>query len=533
MKKVLLVGLLVLVAAFAFAGGSSEASKASSTTSSTKTGGVLKVYISNDPASLNNTSFRATQTCGFYETILYKDAGGNYHGRLIDSFESDINSLTYTLHLFTDKTVYFHDGSEMTAEVLAWNINEYKEIGVFASSFNKIDYAEATDAKTVVIHLKEWDMLIPNCLARMCSPVSKEYIDGFAAANPGKFATKTELYNAALLDHECGTGPFMLKEWVRDSIVSTVRFDKYYMGTPILDGVDYVIIADADVALMAFQAGEIDVLNSSRIDNEKVETILASNPDAVLYTATRGGYAATLGFESQDPNDPFYDVRVRQAVAMALDNDAIGKAVTAGMYFPGQHQWSYETYAYCSPNVTGYEYNVEKAKALLAEAGYPNGFKTTIKIQTPFVQTAVYVQSYLKAVGIDAEIISIDTAAFSNYISGWNGGLFFHTVGVSNGQEYQLLTAARSDNPSGFGARSFYHSEELDALVKQAYNSSVEDSYAPTQRAAEIWFQEECTADVLYLTQGWIIAKDYIKDAGINLYGAGAIDTLWTAYLDK
>ena len=532
MKKVLLIGLLVLVAAFAFAGGSSEA-KPAATTSTSKAGGVLKVYISNDPASLNNTSFRATQTCGFYETILYKDADGNYHGRLVESIDADISNLTYTLNMFKDKKIYFHDDTEMTAEVLAWNINEYKEIGIFAASFNKIDYAEAKDDHTVVIHLKEWDMLLPNCLARMCTPVSKAYIDGYAAANPGKFATKAELYNAALLDNECGTGPFKLKEWVRDSIVSTVRFDKYHEGAPILDGVDYVIIADADVALMAFQSGEVDVLNSSRIDNEKVETILASNPDAVLYKATRGGSAYTLGFESQDPNDPFYDVRVRQAAQMALDNDAIGQAVTAGMFFPGQHQWSIASYAYCSPNVTGYEYNVEKAKALLAEAGYPNGFKTTIKVQTPFVQTAVYVQSYLKAVGIEAEIMPIDTAAFSNYISGWSGGMFIHTVGVSNGQEYQLLTAARSANPSGYGARSFYHSEELDALVKQAYNSSVEDSYLPTQQAAEIWFQESATADVLFLTQGWIIAKDYVKDAGICLYGAGAMDTLWTAYLDK
>lgn len=532
MRKLLLVGLFVLVASFSFANGGNETAKKSSSPR-TEGGGILKVYISNDPASLNNTSFRATQTCGFYETILYKDSEGTYHGRLVESIESNKSNLTYTLHMFKDKPIYFHDDSLMTSEVLAWNINEYKEVGVFAASFNKIDYAETTNESTVVIHMKEWDMLIPNCLARMCAPVSKEYIEGFASKNSGNFATKTEMYNAALLDHECGTGPFKLKEWVRDSIVSTVRFDKYHEGTPKLDGVDYVIISDADVAIMAFQAGDVDILTSSRIDNEKVETILSSNSDAVLYSAARGGYAMTLGFESQDPSDPFYDLRVRQAVCYALDNDAIANAVTAGMYFPNQHQWSIDTYAYCSPNVTGYEYNVEKAKTLLAEAGYPNGFKTSIKLQTPFVQTAVYVQSYLKAIGIEAEIVPIETAAFSNYISGWNGGMFIHTVGVSNGQEYQLLTAARSDNPSGYGARSFYHSAELDALIKQAYNSSVEDSYEPTQKAADIWFQEKCTANVLYLTQGWIIAKDYVKDAGICKYGASEMETLWKAYFDK
>lgn len=324
----------------------------------------------------------------------------------------------------------------------------------------------------------------------------------------------------------------MLSKWERDSVVKTVKFPQYHEGEPLLDGIDYVIITDADVAIMAFQAGDIDTINSSRIDNEKVSTI-TSDKTAILYTANRGGSAYTLGFESQDPNDPFYDVRVRQAACYALDNDTIGQAVTAGMFFPGQTQWSPAGYAYCSDNVPGYEYNVEKAKALLAEAGYPNGFKTQLKVQTPFVQTAVYVQSYLAKVGIDAEIVPIDTAAFSNYIGGWSGGMLIHTVGVSNGQEYQLLTAARSDNPSGYGARSFKHSAELDALVQQAYNSSVEDSYEPTRKAAEIWFQESCTANVLFLTQGWTIARDYVKDAGICLYGSNSLDTLWKAWIDK
>ena len=108
-----------------------------------------------------------------------------------------------------------------------------------------------------------------------------------------------------------------------------------------------------------------------------------------------------------------------------------------------------------------------------------------------------------------------------------------HTVGVNNGQEYQLLTAARSDNPSGYGARSFLHSAELDEYVNQAYNSSVEDSYAPTQRAAEKFFQEDVSAYVLFLTQGWIAAKDYVKDAGICQNGGITMDSLWTAWLDK
>lgn len=519
MKKILAItALLVLFAGLAFANGTTEAAApAAASSTGPKAGGTLKVLITNDPASLDDTTFRATQTFYFYETILGKDANGNYFGQLVKDYEADIPSLTYTLNM-KDEDIYFHDGSIMTAEVLAWNINEYKKVGVFASSFNKIDYAEAVDDKTVVIHLLEWDMLLPNCLARMCKPVSKQFIDQY-----GYDGLKTM---------ECGTGPFMLSSWERDSVVKTVKFDKYHQGEPLLDGIDYVIITSADVAVLAFQSGEVDVLADSRLAYEQVN-MLKSDPGITVYEAARGGHAYTLGFHCQSPEDPFYDVRVRQAAAHAIDVDAVGQAYTEGMYFPGSTQWSVNDYAYCSPNVTGFEYNPEKAKALLAEAGYPNGFKTVIHVQTQFQGAAVYVQSYLKAVGIDAEINPIDTANFSTYIGGWREGMMIHTVGVANGQEYQLLTAARSDNPSGYGAKSFKHSPELDALVKQAYNSDVPGSWEPTQKAAEIWFQEDLSAYVLFLTKGWVAAKDYVKDAGICDFGAGTIDSIWTAWLDK
>ncbi len=520
MKKVLVALVLMLTAAMVFAGGSAEtasASSASGGSSEPKAGGTLRVLITNDPASLDDTTFRATQEFYFYETILRKDADGNYYGFLIDSYESDVENLTYTLHM-KDEPIYFHDGSEMTSEVLAWNINQYKEVGVFASSFSNIDYAEAVDEKTVVIHLTQWDMLIPNCLTRMCKPVSKQFIDQYGWD--------------ALATRECGTGPFMLESWDRDSQISTVKFEQYHEGAPLLDGIDYIIITSAEVALMAYQTGEVDVLCDSRLAYEQVAQ-LAEDPETVIYVADRGGSAYTLGFHCQSPEDPFYDVRVRQAACYALDTDTIGAAYTDGMYFPGSTQWSVNNYVYCSPNVTGFPYDPDKARELLAEAGYPNGFDTVLYVQTQFQGAAVYVQSYLKEVGINAEIVPIDTANFSTYIGGWGEGMMIHTVGVNNGQEYQLLTAARSDNPSGYGARSFLHSAELDEYVAEAYASSVEDSYAPTQRAAEKFFQEDVSAYVLFLTQGWVAAKDYVKDAGICANGGITMDSLWTAWLDK
>lgn len=485
--------------------------------SDVKMGGTLRIYMSGDLTSMDNIRTRVSEALPAYETILYKDANGNYCPRIIESLESDVNALTYTMKL-KNNPVYFHDGSVMTSEVLAWNINQYKEIGYFASSFSKIEKAEAVDEKTVVIHMAEWDMLLPNCLARMCTPVSKEYVEKNGWDS--------------LAETECGTGPFMLKEWKHGESIEYVKFDKYYEGEPRLDSLLYLIYGSADVALMALQNGELDVVPFNRISYSYLPD-LSTNENLVIYDANRGGSAYTLGFNCVNENDPLFDVNVRKAICYAIDTDVIGKALTEGFYYPGSTQWSPNEYVYCSDKVTGYPYDVAKAKELLTQAGYENGFKTSVIVQAPYQDVAVLVQAMLKEVGIDCEIQSLDRANFDKFISGWESGMLIHTVGVGNGQEYQITNSARSDVSTGYGSASFKHTDELDALCKQALTSAVEDSYAPIQRVAEIMFEEDIDMKVLFLSKGITVAGKYVKDAGICANGDNSVNTLWLAWLDK
>ena len=140
-----------------------------------KKGGIIHVYTDMEPKSLDAFRTRLMVTMPAYEGILIKKDDGTFKCNLIKEYSADLKNLTYTLTL-KDEPVYFHDDSIMTAEVLAWNINQYKEVGYFASSFNMIDKAEAVDDKHVVIKMKEWDLLIPYDLSRMCYPVSKEFV---------------------------------------------------------------------------------------------------------------------------------------------------------------------------------------------------------------------------------------------------------------------------------------------------------------------------------------------------------------------
>ena len=495
----------------------SEGNAAGETSGEVKLGGTLRVYLSADLTSLDHTRTRISETVPFYETILYKDKEGNYKGQLVESFESDVETMTYTFHM-KDEPIYFHDGSLLTSEVLAWNINQYKEVGYFASSFNKIDYAEAVDESTFVIHMSEWDMLIPNCLARMCHIVSMEYVE-------------TNGWDS-LAETECGTGPFMLKAWNRGENLQCEKFTQYYGGEPRLDEVHYIIYASPDVAIMALENGELDVVDFSKISYSYLPT-LAENEDIVIYDAASGGHAITLGFECVNKDDPLYDVNVRKAICHAIDNDAIGEALTEGYFYSGSTQWSVNEYVYCSDKVTGFEYDIELAKEMLAEAGYPDGFSTTLIVQAAYEDAAVFVQAMLQQVGIECEVQSLDRANFDKYISGWGSGMLIHSVGVSNGQEYQITNSARSDVTTGYGSASFKHTDELDELCDQAMTSALEDSYAPIQRVAEIMFQEDVDMNVLYLTQGIMVASSSVKEAGICERGSRGMSSLHLAWLDK
>ena len=464
-----------------------------------KTGGIIHVYTDMEPKSLDAFRTRLMVTMPAYEGVLIKKSDGTFKCNLIKDYKADIQNLTYTLYL-KDEPVYFHDDSIMDAEALAWNINQYKECGYFASSFNMIDKAEAVDDKTVVIKMKEWDLLIPYDLSRMCYPVSKEFVEknGWDA----------------LQEQECGTGAFKLKNWVHGDRVEFEKFTKYHEGEPRVDEVHVVVYSTVETALLALQKGEIEIMSVGGQPKKKLEE-LQNTYGCVLNIGESSGAVLTLGYMCNNPDDPLYDKNVRKALSHAIDCNAIGQALTDGYFVPDIHQWGLPTYAYCSPNVTGFEYDPELAKKMLAEAGYPNGFKTTLKGGTASQDRAVMIKSYLAEIGVEVELEITDRANFDQYVSGWPSGLLLHQAGTANGQEYQLSNSARSDVTTGFGSGSFIHNEELDKLCRECLGSEAKDSYAPMQRVAEIMFQEECCMLPLYMSIGMIMQQGYLKEAHI------------------
>ncbi len=172
-----------------------------------------------------------------------------------------------------------------------------------------------------------------------------------------------------------------------------------------------------------------------------------------------------LMFDSANPDSPFANVKVRQAAMHAVDSKAIADSVLRGLAVP-TNQWNNSSHQYYNPDVKGFPYDPEKAKQLLAEAGYPNGFKTKITTDAPRVQEMTAIQSYLAKVGIDAQVISVDTPKWVALIGDkWDGMVMSYRV-LSPSTIVQMNRLLSKD--AALYAKSIIHPDKVEKLLADA-----------------------------------------------------------------
>lgn len=263
-----------------------------------------------------------------------------------------------------------------------------------------------------------------------------------------------------------GTGPFKFTENVVNDHFTFTAFKDYWRGAPALDKVVFKIIPDVDTQRMQFESGALDVFDCDNarsqisyfLSSEKWKSHIVSGPRVGLYY-----------YSFNESIKPFNDVRVRKAIQMAIDRQSI-----LDKLFDGQGQLSN---AILPPGLVGYNpnaevipYDVAKAKALLAEAGYPNGFDMTIAQVTNSSESLgvnEVVQSMLKPLGINVKIEQMDSAAFlatrkegklPMYLANWSADF--------NDPDNFIYTFFA---PKNTVARSFnYKNAEVQAKVEKA-----------------------------------------------------------------
>lgn len=328
-----------------------------------------------DPV-LNDANLDIWVLNSLYDTLLHStEDGQGITEALATGYEVAEDGLTFTVNL--REGIKFADGSDITVDDVKWSLDRARtpDNGIWSFTLESVDSIETGDNQ-VVLKLNRPDPSLPAALAMFNSAIMPQKLFEAMAGTTDEEKAK------AFAEKPVGSGPFMLTEWERGSYMVMERNPNYWekdengVQLPYLDAVRFEIIPEDATRILKLQAGELD--GAEFIPLSRVAELQAdANLDMQLFPSTKVNYILMNGrpeLNDGTPN-PLGDVRVRQALNYATDKDALIQLVTFGT---GKVMESYmsATTPLWAPQ-TMYDYDVEKAKALLTEAGFPDGFEVT------------------------------------------------------------------------------------------------------------------------------------------------------------
>ncbi|MFC1532395.1 ABC transporter substrate-binding protein [Thermodesulfobacteriota bacterium] len=442
------------------------------------------------------------------ETLGHYNVNGKMEPWLAESWKVDPAAKTIIMKL--RQGIKFHDGTDFNAKAVKWNLDQSKaEKAIGTRSIKSVD---VVDNYTVRLNLVRWDNSIIAIL-------------GFYGAmiSPKAFEKNGKDW---CITHPVGTGPFKFVKWQRDVSIKYEKFDGYWQkGKPYLDGIELVMIVDPMTGLASFKAGELDIL--TQVPSREYPGLKASGKYEVTKLKTGNGASLwSLAGDSIHPDSVYSNLKVRQAVAHAIDKQAIVDALYHGTAI-ATNQWGPPGSGAYSSDVKGFSYNPAKAKQLLAEAGYPKGFKTKINtFSSPTaVALATALQAYLAKVGINAEIDPMEAGRFGKQVARgeWHNAL---TTLANRVDPNIAMQMKRTFGSTGFlYAKSLMHTKELDNSINQALSAhDWQTQTASTHKLQKMAYDKYVITAPLFVS-GMINAKyPKVHNDGINLIEA----TQWT-----
>jgi peptide/nickel transport system substrate-binding protein len=323
---------------------------------------------------------------GILETLVKVDYDGNMVPSLAESWVQ-VDDTTWQFNL--RQGVTFTNGEPFNADAVVKALNYIKNSptpprGITADTFSSI---ETSDEYTVVIRTATYDALVPN---RLTSP------------NTGILAPSAYTADSGPVDpFNTGTGPFILTEEIPDQSLTVVKNPNYWGGDVNLDGATILFVPDAQIRAGMLQTGEIDI--DIHLPVEQLPLLEADPEISILRMQTPR--TTTLHLNMSRP--PFDDLKVRQAVAYALDRQAIVDATLEGVAAPAVGPIS-PSEVWVNSDLKGYPYDPDMARQLLTEAGYEEGELTvglwTYPTRANLPLTAIAIQDMLADIGVNVEI---------------------------------------------------------------------------------------------------------------------------------
>jgi peptide/nickel transport system substrate-binding protein len=409
--------LCTIVAFALLAAWGLTAPAASQAADAPRRGGVLLAVIGADPPSLDphqESTFANIQLVAPLYSLLLQIDPYNYPkiiGDVATEWKISPDGLTYTFKIRPG--IKFHDGSPLTAADVKATYDKIIFPPPGTRSIRKVHYTaveriEAPDASTVVFKLK---FPSASLLGNLASPWNVIF--------PKKYLDKDPNY---FMKNVVGSGPFKFKSYTRGATFEGERNPDYFIkDRPYLDGYKFFISPETSVRAAAIRSGRA-YIEFRDLPHTEVDAIKKQLGDKVVIQET--SQVGQFGLAMQNTVKPFNDIRVRKALTLAIDRYTAGKVLypltglrdVGGLMRPGT-EWAIP--AADLEKIPGFWRDAEKsraeAKKLLAEAGYPNGFKTTLKnrnVKLPYQDWAVFVIQEWRKIGIEVENRPLETAAW-------------------------------------------------------------------------------------------------------------------------
>lgn len=525
--------LLVVVLSYFFVSCGSK--KSSKTTTAEyelepRYGGVYHSWLMSDPTTFDPAQMWDVSSHGAISACLYNglvrfDVDGNLVPDLAERWEVSPDGKVYTFYL--RKNVKYHNGDHFKAQDVVYNFKRLLsspkasytwllEKVVGAKEFMKdttkgLPGIEVLDDYTLRITLTQ-----PHApfLSGLCMP--QAYI-----ASPRACEELKDKFG----QNPVGTGPFKLKKWEPDKLVVFEANLDYFEGRPYLDEIEYRIIKEEMTAWAEFEVGRLDATGIPQAEFQRV----INDPKYKPYIISRPGLTS-YGIRIMCNRPPLNNKKLRQALNYAVDRKKILETLlnNRGIIATGPVPVGIPGYKSLAK---GYEYNPEKAKQLLREAGYPNGF--TFEIWQGESKEILHIteafQSYYKAVGINAKLVQnewsvLRQAIRKGDIDSWYMGW---AADYLDAEDF-LYPLFHSRNIPDGGNAFRYSNPQVDKILDEAHRSLDKNKQIALLQEAEKIIVDDAPWVFFYYPINYVIHQPWVHNLKIPLiYNADKMDKVW------
>lgn len=477
-------------------------------------GGTLKVGLSADPAELDphKTSLTAAwHVLEFvYDTLVTTNAALEPVPALAEEWEISEDGLNYTFKL--RQGVTFHNGREVVADDVKYSYERIlapETASPHSSDLENISAIETPDASTVVVTLAVRDSsFLAKLMGTSLAIVPKEVVEE----------------NGDLMQVMVGTGPFKFVDYVPNSMIKLERNENYWdEGKPYVDAMEMQIIPDATARTTALVTETVDFIEYAPVQD--LPTF--ENDDSIEIAGDQNTNIRYMAVNIS--REPFDKPEVRQAIAMVIDRGPIIDSAVFGAGTPTNILFPESYWAGFASEIP--EPDIEGAKQLLADAGFPDGFKTSIHSWAQYAflsNAAIVIQEQLKKIGIEAELDFQENAIYlENYFAGNFDLSVTGTSAYVDPNDVVLANFITDGSNNGIG----YSNPEMDELIIKGMEETDQAARAEIYKRIQEIILEDNPWINLFIANQYEAMKSYVK--GYVHIPTGSNISLKEVWLDK